>query len=352
MKNRLRVLSLVLFATAWVGPGSALTVPPDSMETEKTLQLPAVSQDAIEAPVIRIVRHSAWESMPPKGTETDGIRRNLGPGDEVTFRSLTIGVTETVPASHDAEGRPVIAPNDKVTLTLATGDQTESRTVEEGAAFNFGEYHLQIVAIHAGRGELGGGVTAIEVATIESLPPGFADSTTAGGPERRLRVRHEIDKLTLHHSATTHVEGDDLGLKMRNMQSWGETDRKWWDIPYHYMVDLDGTVFQARDHRFVGDTNTRYNPAGHFLINCFGNYSEVEPNEAQLATIANLMAWAAMEYNIDPLVIYGHRDLAQTGCPGDNLYRYIENGELQKRVEAVMAKGKPTIEWVESAPGP
>jgi hypothetical protein len=331
----------------WAGSAFALTVPPDSMETEETLQLPAADQAAVETPVILIVRHSAWESMPPKGTEAHGIRRNLGPGDEVGFEDLSVRVIKTHPAKHDEEGNPVISPNDKVTLLLRTDADSKEFDAEEGSAFNWGEYHLQIPAIHAGRGELGGGVTAIEIATIDSLPPGFADSTTAGGAERRLRVRHEIDKLTLHHSATSHVEGDDLGLKMRNMQSWGESDRKWWDIPYHYMVDLDGTVFQARDHRFVGDTNTRYNPAGHFLINCFGNYSEVEPNEAQLTTIANLMAWAAMEYHIDPLVIYGHRDLAQTSCPGDNLYRYIENGELQKRVEAVMAKGKPTIEWVE-----
>jgi hypothetical protein len=59
-----------------------------------------------------------------------------------------------------------------------------------------------------------------------------------------------------------------------------------------------------------------------------------------------------MEYHIDPLVIYGHRDLAQTSCPGDNLYRYIENGELQRMVEAVMANGKPTIEWLYVAPQP
>ncbi len=313
---------------------------------------------ATEAPIIRIVRHSAWESMPPKGTEADGIRRNLGPGDEFTFRDITIGVTETHPAARDEEGRPVISPDDKVTVTLRSGSAQETRTVDEGSAFNFGDYHVQIVAIHAGRGELGGGVTAIEVATLESLPPGFAalppnstNGMSAGGPERRLRVKHDIDKLTLHHSATSHVAGDDLAQKLRNMQSWGESDRKWWDIPYHYMIDLDGTVFQARDHRFVGDTNTRYDPAGHFLINCFGNYSQVEPNEAQLATIANLMAWAAMEYNIEPLEIYGHRDLAQTSCPGDNLYRYIENGELQRMVEDVMAKGQPKLEWVDRVEG-
>jgi hypothetical protein len=305
---------------------------------------------ASRPPEILILPHSAWESMPPKGTDADGVRRNLGPGDQFTFKTIVIGVTETHPAERDANGNAVISPNDKVTMWLENADDRETRTVDEGSAFNFGPYHIQIPAIHAGRGELGGGVTVVEVATIKSLPPGFADSTTAGDATRRLRVRHEIDKLTLHHSATSHKPGDDLAQKLRNMQSWGENDRKWWDIPYHYMIDLDGVVYQARDHRYVGDTNTRYDPRGHFLINCFGNYSEVEPNEAQLATIANLMAWAAIEYDITPLEIFGHRDLAQTGCPGDNLYRYIEDGTLEEMVRDVMAKGQPRLVWIEKRP--
>jgi hypothetical protein len=195
-------------------------------------------------------------------------------------------------------------------------------------------------------------LTVIEVATIASLPPGFSESTTAGTATRRLRVPHDIDKLTLHHSNSSHLPGDALAPKLRSMQSWGETHRKWWDIPYHYMVDLDGTVFQARDHRFAGDTNTRYDPRGHFLINCFGNYDQAQPNEAQLATIANLMAWAAIEFGIEPLEIYGHRDLAPTTCPGSNLYRFIEDGTIRAMVEQVMEAGQPTIEWVESVPSP
>ncbi len=300
-----------------------------------------------EPTLIRIVPHSAWESMPPKGTEADGVRRNLGVGHQETFRTITIGVTAMHPAAFDAQGRPVISPNDKATITLESDGLWDSRTVNEGSAFNFGDYHIQIPIIHAGHGELGGGLTVIEIATIESLPPGFADSTTAGGAQRRLRVRHEIAMLTLHHSNSPHNPGNDLGQELRSMQSWGEADRKWWDIPYHYIIDLDGTVLQARDHRFVGDTNTRYDPRGHFLINCFGNYDQAEPNAAQLATIANLMAWAAMEYNIDPLEIYGHRDLAQTTCPGSKLYRYIENGTLESMVEEVMERGKPRLVWME-----
>lgn len=310
------------------------------------------SVTAADVPVVKIYRHSAWEETPPKGVAADGIRRNLAPGDSVEFKDLTVAVEAMLPAATDENGAAVASEEDRVTVALTRGGEHDIRTVNEGDAFNWNGYHVAILAIYTARGELGNGSTVFEIATIESLPAEVANSTRAGGPENRLRVPHTIDKLTLHHSATSHQPGDDLGQKLRNMVSWGERDRKWWDIPYHYIIDLDGMVFQARDHRYVGDTNTRYNPAGHFLINCFGNYSQVEPNEKQLETIANLMAWAAMEYKIDPLVIYGHRDLAQTSCPGDNLYRYITDGSLKRMVEASMAKGQPRLEWLDEIEKP
>ena len=59
------------------------------------------------------------------------------------------------------------------------------------------------------------------------------------------------------------------------------------------------------------------------------------------------MAWAAAEFDIQPLKIYGHRDLAQSACPGDNLYRYVKDGTLQRMVEEILAKGKPELVWVD-----
>lgn len=300
----------------------------------------ASSVSAPEVPTIRIYTHEAWDETPPKGVEADGIRRNLAPGDSVTFKDMTLTVNDMQPA--DSEMVP-----DVVNLTLASGTDMETRTVNEDAAFNWNGYHIAIVGVYTQQGELGFGSSAIEIATVESLPDEVAQSTTANGAEHRLRVPHTIDKLTLHHSATPHSAEDDLGQKLRNMQAWGERDRDWFDIPYHFIIDSDGSVFEARDYHYVGDTNTRYNPTGHFLINCYGNYSAAEPNEAQLESIANLMAWATAEYDIEPLVIYGHKDLAQTACPGDNLYRYIEDGTLARMVKDVLAKGQPELVWVE-----
>lgn len=289
---------------------------------------------------IEIHRHSSWSEIPPKGVDCDGLRMNLAPKDSLQFRDICVAVTTTTAAQK---------PGDHDTVTIDLGGQgktTETRTLDEGAAFNWNGYHVSIVAIYAKKGELGYGSTVVEVATVESLPKEVAQSDKANGPAFRLRVKHNIDKLTLHHSATTHVAGDDLTTKLRSMQIWSESDRNWFDVPYHFFIDLDGSVFEARDYHYAGDTNTRYDTRGHFLINCFGNYSVAEPNEYQLRSIAGMMAWAAAEYKIDPLKIYGHRDLADSSCPGEHLYRYIQDGTLKRMVEAILANGKPELVWV------
>lgn len=297
-------------------------------------------QAATDALKLKIYKHSTWSDIPPKGVDADGMRMNLAPEDSLAFKDLSLTVTQMIAAETTGA-------LDKVTITLKKGESTETRTLDEGVAFNWHGYHISIVAIYLAKGELGFGSTVVEVATVESLPKEVAQSEKANGPQYRLRVKHHIDKLTLHHSATTHLANDDLTTKLRNMQIWGEKDRNWFDVPYHFFVDLDGSIYEGRDFHYMGDTNTRYDPRGHFLINCFGNYSKAEPNQQQLDSIAKLMAWAAAEYRIDPLKIYGHRDLAQTSCPGDNLYKYIQDGTLKKMVEANLAKGKPQVVWLE-----
>ncbi|CAN5215061.1 hypothetical protein BH09SUM1_BH09SUM1_08370 [soil metagenome] len=294
---------------------------------------------------IRIYKHSVWSDIAPKGVDAHGVRQNLAPGKSVKLDGLTITLKEHIAGKQKTETDAAIP--DKATLTIAEGDATETKTVNEGDAFNWKAYHIDVPAIYLADGELGHGYTVVEAATIASLPERVATSTKANGAEDRLRVKHTISKLTLHHSGTTLKAEDDLPTKLKNEQAWGETDRQRYDVPYHFFVGMDGTIYQGRDYQYTGDTNTGYDTNGHFLINCYGNYQVAEPNEKQLESIAELMAWAAYENHIDPIKIFGHRDLAETDCPGKNLYKYIEDGSLQKRVEAILKAGKPTVIWLD-----
>ena len=284
---------------------------------------------ATTIPAPNIIAHAAWDSEPPLGYAADATRRNLKAGDSLTFRGLTINVVATTIDS--ARVRPV----DRVRLRLLRAETREERELSEGAAFNWQGFHLAVVAIY-GPGELGAGLVALEVATIASLPAAVAASDSAGGAALRLRVPHRITHVTLHHTGSAEPlrREDDPRQKLRGLQSWGARDRNWWDVPYHYLIDLDGRIYEGRDWHYMGETNTTYDPEGHFLISVIGNYERQEATPEQVEAIADLMAWALARFELPVDRIGGHYNYAQTGCPGKELRKYLEDGTFRRKVLA------------------
>ncbi len=142
---------------------------------------------------------------------------------------------------------------------------------------------------------------------------------------------HTLERITIHHTGALFY-GDAVAT-IRRLQSWSETARGWVDVPYHYLIDLEGNIYEGRPLQFVGDTATEYDPTGHALISVMGNYNIQEINQAQLGAIVDLASWLSYEYSIPPQLIRGHRDYAATACPGANLYRYLTSGHIVSAVE-------------------
>lgn len=283
-------------------------------------QAPSVPRPAI-------IAHEEWQAQPPLGHAADATRRNIGAGGTLGFRDFKVDVLNT---AVDSTGS---APTDVVRLRLSLGPATEERVVREGAAFNWRGFHVAVVAIY-GRQELGAGLVALEVASVASLPAHIASATTAGGADMRLRIPHRITNVTLHHTGDARplLPGDDPVQRLRGLQAWGARDRNWWDVPYHFLLDLNGRVYEGRDYHYMGETNTSYDPGGHFLISVIGNYQQQEPTQAQLEAIADLMAWALQEFGLPLDRIGGHYHYATTTCPGQHLRKYLEDGTFRRMV--------------------
>jgi hypothetical protein len=266
-----------------------------------------------------------WRATPALGHAADANRRNLPPGAEMTFHDLTIAVVDI-----DTAARPVGA-----RLRLSRGAESVVMPVASGAAFNWGGYHVAVISIPR-PGELGGGLVALEVATLASLPAAIARSEVAGGADMRLRVPHRITHVTLHHTGFPEPlrPEEDPRVRLRNLQSWGASDRNWWDVPYHFLIDLEGRVYEGRDWRYKGDTNTTYEPGGHFLISVIGNYEIQEPTAAQVEAISDLMAWAIARFDLPLDRIGGHYNYASTACPGEAFRGMLEDGTFRRKVEA------------------
>lgn len=276
-----------------------------------------------------VIPHRAWGAQPPVGRAAEATRRNLALDDTLRFNDLRITVMEMVTDSSGGE-----TPVDTAVLMLRKGTAHEEVRVAEGAALSRGGFHLVVLAVNTSEGELGGGLVELEVATVGSLPPEINAATHAGDATYRLRIPHEIRMITLHHSGSPEPlrPDDDPVQKLRDLQAWGQAERNWWDVPYHFLIDLDGNIYEGRDYRYMGETNTEYNPRGHFLISVMGNYNLQEPTPVQIDAITDLMAWAVAEFDVPLEGIHGHGDLAQTSCPGDHLREYLDDGTFREGV--------------------
>jgi hypothetical protein len=161
-----------------------------------------------------------------------------------------------------------------------------------------------------------------------------------GTPADATQARkQEITHITLHHQGEPYPMGKDPIKYLQNLQTWSRATKKWLDIPYHYVIDLDGRIYEARKIEFAGDTNTEYDPKGHALIEVVGNFEEVQPNQKQLDAVVDLMALLAAKYKVSIDGIAGHKDYTTgTVCPGVNLYRYLQDGYFRQKVALRLAR--------------
>ena len=137
-------------------------------------------------------------------------------------------------------------------------------------------------------------------------------------------------RLTIHHTATPQNPDADPAATLRGLQDFsqredtlgnGKPKAAWADVPYHYYITPDGTVAEARDTGFEGDSNTDYDLSGHVQVVLEGNFMEEAPTPAQMRSLLALARVIGERYGIGPDDVAGHQDRAggQTLCPGDAL---------------------------------
>ena len=162
-----------------------------------------------------------------------------------------------------------------------------------------------------------------------------------GALEARPYREQTPARFTIHHSAVHFTKERDAATHIKNIQTWGMGDaRNWTDIPYHFIIDPNGKIFEGRNLLVEGESNTDYDTSGHVQINLLGNFEEQEPTAEQLRAAVALMAWLSRQHGIPTDTIKTHRDFASTLCPGKNLYRLVENGFFQKEAAKLTRPAK------------
>lgn len=145
--------------------------------------------------------------------------------------------------------------------------------------------------------------------------------------------------MTLHHTAVVLGDNRNITARLRQHQRYHQDQQGWIDIAYHLGVDRDGHIFELRTPELAGDTATNYDPRGHFLVVCEGDFDQEAVTEAQLDGAALAFAWAAQTFGVSTDALAGHQDYTSTSCPGTNLQAHIASGDLRRRVDDLIMAG-------------
>ena len=134
-----------------------------------------------------------------------------------------------------------------------------------------------------------------------------------------LITRTATDMVVLHHTGVA-----DIDASAEEINRWHKNNG-WVGIGYHYVIRKDGTVEQGRPHWTIGAH--AYGENSHTIgIHVSGDFEEAEPTDAQIESLAMLLANICMDYGLpmDREHIVAHCDLMPTSCCGKNLYNRIE----------------------------
>lgn len=136
----------------------------------------------------------------------------------------------------------------------------------------------------------------------------------------QLSNRTKTDMVVIHH--TGNPTDDDLSAEEINTSHQAQG---WTCIGYHYVIRKDGTIEEGRPHWTVGAHAYGFNSRTIGIHVC-GNFEIGEPTQAQIESLAMLLANVCYDYGlpIDKDHVVAHRDLMATACCGENLYNQLQ----------------------------
>ena len=70
--------------------------------------------------------------------------------------------------------------------------------------------------------------------------------------------KHTPKYITIHHAGVDYKPTTDSAKFVKNMQAWGQREKNWPDLAYHFLIAPDGRIFEARSMEYEPESNTKY----------------------------------------------------------------------------------------------
>lgn len=190
-------------------------------------------------------------------------------------------------------------------------------------------------------------------------------------------VASTILAAVVHHTAgpNSYSTVTQAMQQIRNDQAYHIDGRGWCDIGYNFIVDKWGNIYEGRvgsaDAPVIGVHAGGFNTAT-VGISMLGDYSTLSPPAAAQESVARVIAWRLGAYYRDPAstisyttpggensiypagtslalpTIIGHRDVANTACPGQAGYATLE--WLRARARQLIGAGWVSPELSSTTP--
>nr|XP_050863643.1 peptidoglycan recognition protein 3-like [Vespula vulgaris] len=134
-----------------------------------------------------------------------------------------------------------------------------------------------------------------------------------------------VPYVVIHHSDTVGCNTQAIcQARVRSFQNNHMNTKKWDDIGYNFLVGEDGNVYEGRGWGKHGSHSVQYN-AKSIGICLIGKFTNTVPNSASVRATQNLIAYGVANNKIkSDYKLLGHRQTAQTSCPGNALYNLIK----------------------------
>ncbi len=131
-------------------------------------------------------------------------------------------------------------------------------------------------------------------------------------------LRDNYQTLIMHHGAFYEADGRATLMEVQRLH---REDRGWADIGYHFMIDVDGRIYEGRDLAARGVHTAGHNTGSAGLC-LLGDYRFAAPSAAQWAAAVDLGSWLVEALALTHLA--GHSQFnPSTACPGAALLQHL-----------------------------
>ncbi|MFD6155614.1 N-acetylmuramoyl-L-alanine amidase [Nocardia sp. NPDC060256] len=285
-------------------------------------------------------------------------------GGKTGTEPLYVGTTKAVQMLVTRKNAAATAPDQATQPAPRSDDPAQMSGVD-----------LTAVLIDPGRGAIDGALHKVAAPAPGGGPKVI--SREGWGADESIRCEEPtyddgpgkdgLGGITVHHTAgrNDYTPEESAGI-VRAIYTYHAQTLGWCDIGYNALVDKYGQIFEGRagglDRAVQGAHAGGFNEntAGVALM---GNYSSEPPTEESIQAIGNFIGWRAKIAHLNPQgkttmysegteytsyamgqavnlpIVFAHRDVGNTACPGDAAYAEMDR---IREIAASVAGGAST----------